>query len=172
VQRHFFAPLFAFTSASLLIAACTADLEEGCVSGKCSPEGLPTSSSGGDQGGDGGPTCMPGPTTGDVPCDVFEVIHRECHRCHTDPLVMGAPFPLLTYEDIQEPFNDKIRRFQRMNQVIRPNGVPRMPLGGMLNDQDLKILGDWLTMCAPPVTEGTGCECTTPNTGMGCITLP
>jgi hypothetical protein len=53
-----------------------------------------------------------------------------------------------------------------MNEVIRPDGVPRMPFGGMLNDQDLKILGDWLDQCAPPTPDGMGCQCPAP--GMGC----
>jgi hypothetical protein len=131
-----------------------------------------SASSGGDAGdgdaGDGGVVlCLtPGPLTGDIPCNVFEVMHRTCHACHADPLMEGAPFPLLSYENTQAPYFMTTRVFQRMNEVIRPGGAPRMPPGNNLNDQDLKVLGDWLNQCAPPTADGKGCECPAP--GMGC----
>lgn len=126
-----------------------------------------TASGSGDPGSGGIFMCStPGPLTGDIPCDVFEVIRRTCHSCHGNPLMNGAPFPMLSYEDTQAPYSMTTKVFQRMNEVIRPGGAPRMPLNGMLNDQDLQVLGSWLNKCAPPTANGKGCECPAP--GMGC----
>jgi hypothetical protein len=69
----------------------------------------------------------------------------------------------MTFEDTQALYGTT-KVYQHMNIQIRPGAIPRMPLGGMLNDTDLKTLGDWLNMCAPPVPDGTGCACP----GMGC----
>jgi hypothetical protein len=121
-------------------------------------------SSGSSSGSGGTVVCStPGPLKGDIPCDVFEVLHRECHLCHSDPPTMGAPYVLLSYEDTQATYYEDRKLFQRMNEVIRPGASPRMPFGGMLNDKDLEILGGWLDKCAPPTADGKGCEC--PGTG-------
>lgn len=173
-----FLMLLALAATPPLLAACSSKLDEGCTSGVC------TTSSSGDGGatgsmtsssttsGDGsGSVCPPGPATGDVPCDVFEVIHRACHRCHTDPPI-NAPFPLLTYEDMQQPYGVASKRYQRMNQVIRPDGIPRMPPDGALSAKDFAVLSGWLDACAMPTKEGEGCACTTPTTGKGCTPLP
>jgi hypothetical protein len=61
------------------------------------------------EGGTGGsaPDAKNCPTvaqTGDFPCDVFAVVHSVCNKCHTNPTKNGAPFPLLTYADTQQPF--------------------------------------------------------------------
>jgi hypothetical protein len=172
VHSHLVTILLSLASLSFFSTACTADLTEICVSGGCNqkglPEEVPLGAGGGDGGGGGLVVCAApaGPPTGDIPCEVFEVIRRECHSCHTNPPANGAPFPLLSYEDTQATYFMDIKRYQRMNEVIRPNGSPRMPLGGMLKAADLAILGDWLNQCAPPTADGMGCECPAP--GMGC----
>jgi hypothetical protein len=51
-----------------------------------------------------------------------------------------------------------------MYDQIQPGASPRMPLGGMLTDAEMKTLGDWLAACAPPAAAGTGCGCP----GNGC----
>jgi hypothetical protein len=172
VRTQLFLLPLALASAALFAMACTADVKQGCVGGKdCSFDGFdpaPTSGAGGAGGGSSLPVCMPGPPTGDFPCDVFEVIHRNCHSCHGDPAALVGPFSIYSYEDIQKLYGtDPI--FVSMNVAIRPGAPIRMPLGGMLNDQDTKVLGDWLSLCAPPLPDGTGCEC---PTGMGCTPLP
>ena len=174
-----FLMLLALAATPPLLAACGSKLDEGCTSGVCTTSsgsggatGSTTSSGGDGGGGGGGSVCPPGPATGDIPCDVFEVIHRECHHCHTDPPLDGVPFPLLTYEDMQKPYGDMSKRYQRMNQVIRPNGFPPMPPDDPLDAKDLAVLTGWLDACAKPTGEGEGCECTTPTTGKGCTPLP
>ena len=164
MRRKIFASLLiALPSAALLGAACTANLDEGCLTGPCGPIGI---DAGEMEAGEAGPNPCVGmdpPAVGDYPCAVFDVINRNCRPCHQDPPVMGAPFPLMNFEDTQGPYSAMLKRYQRMNQVIRPGFPPRMPFGGMLNDADLKTLSDWLDMCAPPVPDGTGCAC--PGTG-------
>jgi hypothetical protein len=169
VLRPFFPLLLLLPfTASLLLAGCTAKLEETCIGGKCNPDGVPAElTPPPSETGGGIIVCTTfGPATGDIPCDVFEVMHRTCHACHNKDLLNGAPFPLLSYEDTQAPYGPDRKIFQRMNEVIRPDGAPRMPLGGMLDAKDQQILGDWLNLCTPIADSGMGCEC--PGTGCTC----
>lgn len=138
-------------------AACTAELEEGCLSGECSPPGkpiVPSNTSSGD-GGAGGASCGTTPATGDFPCDVFTVLQTNCHSCHQAPPVNGAPYSLLTYEDTRE-LNGMTTtpRWQRMGAVVE-SGF--MPLGKTITATDKQILLDWVAACALPA-EGMGCE--------------
>ncbi|MFT3775224.1 MAG: hypothetical protein QM820_58495 [Minicystis sp.] len=143
-----------------LLSACNADTTEGCTSGPC------TGGAGGGTGGAGAAAACDTttPQSGDIPCDVFAVIHAHCHQCHTDPVMGGAPFPLNTYADTQAVFVASRLVFQQMSIQIQPGAAPQMPLGGdMLSDAEFKTLNDWLNACAPPAAAGMGCAC--PGTG-------
>lgn len=121
-----------------------------------------------------GASCAPGPTTGDLPCDVGAVLKASCQPCHQTPTQNGAHFPILTYEDTQKPFGlapddggPPKRRFQRMAEVVQPEGLPHMPsqaapaCGGKscsLSAADLTTLDAWFTACAPPAPEHKGCD--------------
>jgi hypothetical protein len=140
--------------AASLIAACDASTTETCIGGPCT------------LGGGGG--CGPGPAQGDYPCDVFAVIDAQCLPCHQSPPRLGAPFPLLTYEDTQQPFFGGPKLvYQQMHDQIQPGAMPRMPFGGALSTADFATLDGWLSQCAPPVAAGMGCGCP----GKGC-TIP
>jgi hypothetical protein len=163
--RTFFPTLFLAVIAGFTLAGCTADLTEGCLAGKCPP---PEKSIPEDAG------CGPLPATGDIPCEVFKVIHEVCNHCHVDPPLVGAPFPLLTYEDTQMPFDTHGKlRYQRMKEVIQPDGSPHMPFASTviivppLTDAQFATLDAWLT-CPTPTAQGQGCECP----GQGCTALP
>jgi hypothetical protein len=156
-RRTVAALLFAACAAAL--ACCNANVVENCIAGPC------TGGVGGAGGADG---CPAVPQTGDFPCDVFAVIHPNCTRCHQDPPLNGAPFPLLTYADTQKVFLPGRLVFQQMYDQTRPNAAPRMPLGGSLSDAGYSTLSDWLLQCAPPVPAGTGCGCVTDDAGPGC----
>jgi hypothetical protein len=170
------------------VAACNADVTDGCVAGPCGPDaGLDKGSgSGGDttvcfvplSAGEACATNQP-PKTGDIPCDVLEVLQRPlnpdsgpgggCQNCHKSPTVSGAPFPLLTFADLQETYFEDKRRYQRMLEVIQPDGAPHMPfqpLAAELSCDDANVLSQWLADCAPPDPEGTLEEsgCCTPKT--------
>jgi len=138
--------------------ACTAELQEGCLSGDCSPPGTPnvpssTTSSG--AGGAGGASCDTTPATGDFPCDVFTVLQNNCHSCHQAPPLNGAPYSLLTYEDTRE-LNGMTTtpRWKRMGEVVE-SGF--MPLGKTISAMDKQILLDWVAGCALPA-DTMGCE--------------
>jgi hypothetical protein len=101
---------------------------------------------------------------------VFKVIHKKCNPCHVDPTNLGAPWPLLTYEDTQPAFDTHGKlRYQRMREVIQADGSPHMPLQSdkivvaPLTDAEFATLNGWLA-CATPTEQGKGCECP----GMGC----
>lgn len=145
--------LFAFSG-----AACTAELEEGCLSGDCSFPGkpvVPAPTTGSGTGGAGGSSCATTPATGDFPCDVFAALQTNCHSCHQNPPVSGAPFSLLTYEDTRALFGmTTIPRWQRMGEVI-DSGF--MPLGTTISATDKQLLLDWVATCALPA-ETMGCE--------------
>jgi hypothetical protein len=145
--------------AIIVSTACTAELEEGCIGGMCSPPGKPnvpanttSSSSGG--GGAGGSPCETTPATGDFPCDVFTVLQNNCHSCHQSPPTNNAPFSLLTYEDTRVPFGMTKFRWQRIGEVV-DSGF--MPLGQTMPPADKQILLDWVSTCALPA-DAMGCE--------------
>jgi hypothetical protein len=129
------------------LAACDANVTETCIGGPCTV-------------GPGG-GCGIGPAEGDYPCDVFTVIDTYCLVCHTSPPVAGAPFPLLTYEDTQQPFSGgSTLVYQQMHDQIQPGAVPRMPfMSPPLPSAAFATLDGWLTQCALPVPAGTGCGC-------------
>ena len=171
--RPLFPTLLLAAITALPLVGCNADLTPGCLSGQCPPpETTTTSSSTG--GGDGGVVCAPLPATGDIPCEVFKVIHGVCNRCHVNPPLGGAPFPILSYEDTQLPFDTHGKlRYQRMKEVIQPSGSPHMPFDSNLivvpplTAAEFTTLDTWLT-CPTPTAQGQGCACP----GQGCTALP
>lgn len=86
----------------------------------------------------------------------------------------GAHFPLLTYEDTQQPFGlppddggPAKKRWQRMSEVTAPGGLPHMPshvapaCAGVvceLTPAELATLDAWFQSCAPPKAEKQGCD--------------
>lgn len=105
--------------------------------------------------------CPPMPASGDIPCDVGAVLAARCQICHTLPRMNGAPFPLLTYEQLHAQFGTtSLLKWQRMAQVIEPDNLPHMPPAGrtQLDDTEIGVLRGWFAQCAPPVAEGTGCD--------------
>jgi hypothetical protein len=101
------------------------------------------------------------PKSGDLPCDVAAVLRARCQPCHQQPPKNHAPFPELTYEDLQMPFGiTGLVRWQRMAEVIEPGNAPHMPPRDrpQLNPSDFATLRGWFGACAPPLVEGTGCD--------------
>ena len=128
----------------------------------CGGSGDSAGGAGGGTAGAGG-GCTEEATSGDLPCDVADVLKARCQNCHTDPLMNNAKFPLLTYEDTQVDFGTTgKRRWQRMAEVIAPSGLPHMPkdyaIKGELSAAQLDTLRGWFATCAPPAAEGKGCD--------------
>ena len=151
----------------------------GCSDDEPADGGSPSSSAGGASSGTGGsnggggggglggaPECMGDtfPATGDLPCDVWQVVHDRCHCCHQDPPANGAPFPLLTYENVHAEYSMGKLRWERMSEVIQPGSIPHMPFGTakQLSAAEKKVLDDWFAACAPPADQygdgGPGCD--------------
>jgi hypothetical protein len=141
---------------SLVFAGCTAELEEGCLAGECSPPGMPVvPSNSSSSSSSGGLSCDTTPATGNFPCDVFTVLQTHCHSCHQSPPLSNAPYSLLTYEDTRELNGaTTIPRWQRIAPVVE-SGF--MPLGKTMPDPDKQILIDWVSGCGLPA-EDMGCE--------------
>jgi hypothetical protein len=110
---------------------------------------------------DAAAACPVGPKSGDLPCDVAGVLQARCWPCHQQPPKNHAPFSELTYEDLQQPFSRTgLQRWQRMWEVIEPDGAPHMPPldQPQLDAPQLATLRAWFAACAPPSAEFAGCD--------------
>jgi hypothetical protein len=135
---------------------------------------LPDASSGGtagdsgvggqaaDAGADGAPCPFIDPAiiTPALPCDVEAVLKAKCQRCHQNPPLNGAPFPLLTWENTQAIyFNQPIyaRMLKAVSSGFMPyKGVVLDPPVEPLTDDEKATLIAWLSECGPPA-EKTSC---------------
>jgi hypothetical protein len=77
-------------------------------------------------------------------CQALGVIEATCQRCHNDPLVYAAPFPLLDYDDTQA-------RYGR-NQELVSAGMREWVAGGYMPP-----INPATSMLVPPVVPLT-CE--------------
>ena len=77
-----------------------------------------------------------------IPCDVVAA-YAACRVCHRVPPLAGAPFPLLTLDDLQANAGSEY------GDVA--TGV--MPLGGSLSAADKTVILDWLTAGAQGVPQ-------------------
>lgn len=105
--------------------------------------------------------CTQPPLVGDFPKDIGAILASRCQTCHRDPPQNGAHFPLLKFEETQQPFGlTDQRRWQRMAEVIQVDGSPHMPYkdAPQLTNAEFQALDTWLKQCAPPVAEGTGAD--------------
>jgi uncharacterized membrane protein len=84
--------------------------------------------------------------TGDYPCAVEKILKDNCQRCHTNPLMGGAPFPLVSYEDSQDATSKVIFAF--MYQAVESEYMPLEP--PKLTDDEKSAILDWACACAPP----------------------
>jgi hypothetical protein len=159
-------PVSSLRPAALAFFACW--LATACSSSDATPAPTPRPDAGGIDASDDpsvdivGPDACPGPTRGDLPCDVAAVL-SICQNCHQMPPVRTAPFPFMTYEDTQAIYFGDTRRWQRMAQVIEPDSPLRMPPPTatdipQLSDAQRDTLRTWFRACTPPEPEGEGCD--------------
>ena len=96
-----------------------------------------------------------GETTGNasstgLPCDVLDVLRRECHECHGSPPSFGAPMPLMDYDDLQLPaFGDPTRAVYEVVAERLVDEAAMMPPGGEIATHDRDVLLDWIAAGAP-----------------------
>ena len=138
---------------------------------------LPDASSGGSSGSGGSagiggeagdaavdaPTCPiidPAIVTPALPCEVEAVLKAKCQRCHQEPPLNGASFPLLTWENTQAIYFKKPIHARMLNAVTT-GFMPYMaleldpPVEPLTEDEKATLIA-WLSECGPPA-EQTSC---------------
>ncbi|NLE85142.1 MAG: heme-binding domain-containing protein [Myxococcales bacterium] len=97
-----------------------------------------------------------------VPCDVAQVLERYCLRCHSDPPDHFAPFPLTTWERMQEETfaGSGVPLWQAMADSIERGFMPPLafaldPPVEPLPEADAELLLTWLHAGAP---QGDACS--------------
>lgn len=90
-----------------------------------------------------------------LPCDVDDVLERNCRDCHSDP-PNGAPMPLVTYAHTQADSSDPDRKVWEMMDVRVNAGTMPPAYYGELDDPDLAVLNAWFDAGAPPGDCGGG----------------
>lgn len=166
----------ALAAAALLGASCAdSDVEEGCTSGECTgatstATGDATATTGPAGGGGGGPAACAFDDTRELPCDVFTILDARCHRCHAAEPVNGAPFPLMTWDDLQADYFGK-PVWERASTAIQPDAFPRMPFGeDPLPEETRAVLDAWFDTCragACAKADGVGAGATSGGGGEG-----
>ncbi len=148
--------------------ACEADLEDDCTAGPCGGATVAAAATASAGSAGGGDSACVFPDTKEIPCDVYTVLAARCHRCHQDPTLNGAPFPLLTWENFQfiypdPPVASSKPVWQRADVAIEPDALPRMPDGeDPLPEDQRAILHAWFATCEAgecekaPLPDGSG----------------
>lgn len=77
-----------------------------------------------------------------IPCDV-DAAYATCRVCHNVPPLAGAPFPLLTLDDLQA----------NATSEYGDVATGAMPLGAALSPKDKTTILDWLQDGAPGVPQ-------------------
>lgn len=99
--------------------------------------------------GNGGDGDGSGGTSGDGPtfCDIEPILQDKCHRCHTDPPENDAPFPLVTYDDVDE-------RVARVRVAVDSGFMPLTtaslePPVEDLSPSERELIVEWIDSGAP-----------------------
>jgi uncharacterized membrane protein len=101
-------------------------------------------------------------------CDARAVVAEKCVRCHADPPVNGAPFSLVTYDDMTAPSpsskNPDRTRADRMLTAVESGLMPFVslrlepPVEPLTCEEKATLLA-WLRAGAPPAPSGeNACE--------------
>jgi hypothetical protein len=94
-------------------------------------------------------------------CAARAVLRDKCQRCHQEPPLNGAPFPLLTYDDTQVVDRKGVPRFQRMKAAIDSDYMPPLflelePAVEPLQPTERATLLSWLS--SEPPLDSPDCE--------------
>jgi hypothetical protein len=100
-----------------------------------------------------------------IPCDVQEVLVAKCQRCHGDPLQNGAPFPLITLEQVHMRYGDSpssMAIYTYIAPAVESGFMPLMSASVMppvvpLTDEEKTILLDWVDAGAAGVEGPASC---------------
>lgn len=112
-------------------------------------------------------TCvLPAPSTDNarIPCAVDAVLEAKCRRCHTDPTVNGAPFPLLKWETLFEPYGTRVV-YEAMVGALESDFMPLCAEGkcgtfdppvAALTAEEKETLLNWLDCPLPEIGGACG----------------
>lgn len=94
-------------------------------------------------------------------CATDRVLSHKCRRCHRDPPLNGAPFPLLSYDDTQVVDGRGKPRFQKMADSVAsaympPQFLSLTPPVEPLTDEERSTLLEW---CAAGARADDGAAC-------------
>lgn len=94
-------------------------------------------------------------------CATDRVLSHKCRRCHQDPPLNGAPFPLSSYADTQVVDGRGKPRFQKMADSVAsaympPQFLSLTPPVEPLTDEERTTLLDW---CAAGARADDGASC-------------
>lgn len=82
---------------------------------------------------------------GGLPCDVLEVLERNCHGCHGEPPKFGAPMSLVSYDDLHVPaITDPGRSVSELVAERVTDTENPMPPTEPMSKADRRILLDWI----------------------------
>ena len=101
-------------------------------------------------GGSGETGDPPPPAANGLPCDVAEILARDCSSCHADPPKFGAPMSLETYDDLHLPAVTDVTQsvYELVAERIEDESLP-MPPTGQLSQEDKDVLHAWIEAGAP-----------------------
>lgn len=104
-------------------------------------------------------TAEPSPNAAaSLPCDVEDVLARNCRSCHAAPPKYGAPMSLVSLADVRAPSKSNAQKTvatkigERIHDPVAP-----MPQGGKLSAKDMAILDAWVAGGAPAGEAGKTC---------------
>jgi hypothetical protein len=95
---------------------------------------------------------------GSIPCEVMDVLQRNCSTCHGQVPQFGAPMSLLNESDVhmvaKEPGHGNKQVFQRIAERIHGTTgeslmPPLAPNRSALSNADVAILDNWIGQGAP-----------------------
>jgi uncharacterized membrane protein len=94
-------------------------------------------------------------------CEARTVLRDKCQRCHQEPTLNGAPFPLLTYDDTQVVDRKGVPRFEKMKAAIESDYMPPTyleldPAVEPLSPSERAALLGWLA--SDPPLDNPDCE--------------
>lgn len=114
----------------------------------------------------GAPEAMGGQTnhvSNDAPdfCSVEPLLREKCQRCHADPPLHGAPFALVSYDDVVHVSPNGTRRIDKLQAVVEERAMPPSfieldPPALPLDDDERALLLDWCQSGAAPAPS-SGC---------------
>jgi hypothetical protein len=129
-------------AAALLVFACSAPDPES--------SGQRENVSGGNGNGNGAGAATPQSTkstTTGLPCDVSQVLSKNCQTCHGSTPQAGASTSLVTWDDLQKDHGGK-KLYEVVKDRIHAETQP-MPPAARLATTEIQSIDDWVAAGAP-----------------------